>query len=145
MKVDQQIIEHFKREEGWRNKAYRDHLGYWTIGCGHLITKDLKADHSKLVWTDQQIIDQLQKDINNAVAGAKRIFPNFDSYSFNRRLALVDMVYQMGEAGVRGFVNSVRLVKEEQWAKAADNMLKSKWARQTSARAKRTTDKIRNG
>lgn len=39
-------IEHFKRWEGVRTKAYKDSGGLWTIGIGHLITaseSDLKS------------------------------------------------------------------------------------------------------
>ena len=145
MQLTKEVYDHFRFEEGYRLCAYKDSLGYWTIGIGTLLSKDPKANFKGVCWSEAKVKEEFTKRFNNAVAGAKRIFPDFDTYSFNRRLALVDMVYQLGEAGLKGFVNSVRLVKEQQWEKAADNMLKSKWAKQTSARAKRTTDKIRNG
>lgn len=146
MELTKEIYEHFKFEEGYKPCAYQDHLGYWTIGIGCLLTKEIKSMKWKGVcWTDEQIKTEFKKRFDNAVAGAKRIFPDFVSYSSNVRLALVDMVYQMGEAGLKGFVNSVKLIKAKQWSRAADNLLLSKWARQTPNRAKRTTDLIRRG
>lgn len=148
MLVTDSVKEHFKREEGWRNKAYKDHLGYPTIGVGHLLEKSTTnwAKYQNLVWTDQQITAQLQKDIDKAVTGAKRTYGSqFDTFSHNVQLAIVDNIFQMGEAGYNTFVNSIRLIKQKKWNEAADNMLKSKWARQTPARAKRITDMIRKG
>lgn len=146
MKLTKEVIAHFRLEEGWKNKAYRDTLGYWTIGCGHLLTKDVKANYSSLVWTDQQIINQLEKDFNIAVQGAKDIYGDqFETFSDNVKLAIVDNVFQMGKAGYSTFVNSIKLIKARKWNEAADNMLKSKWAKQTPNRAKRITDLIRKG
>lgn len=147
MELTKEVYDHFRFEEGYKLYAYQDHLGYVTIGIGCLLSKNPKdwPKYKGLCWSEAQVRSEFTKRFNNAVAGAKRIFPDFDSYSFNRRLALVDMVYQLGEAGLKGFVNSVKMIKEQQWEKAADNMLKSKWAAQTPARAKRTTDKIRKG
>ena len=33
----EQVKEHIKEEEGFSNKVYLDHLGYGTIGYGHLV------------------------------------------------------------------------------------------------------------
>lgn len=148
MLVTQKVKDHFKREEGWRNKAYKDHLGYPTIGVGHLLVKSTTQweKYKDITWTDEQITEQLQKDIDKAVAAAKRIYKEqFDTFSHNVQLAIVDNIFQMGETGYSSFVNSIKLIKEQKWTQAADNMLKSKWASQTPLRAKRITDLIRNG
>lgn len=145
MKLTKEVYEHFKFEEGYKLCAYKDTLGYWTIGIGFLLSKDPKANFKGVCWTDAQIQAELQKRFDIAVAGAKRIFKDFDTYSDNVQLALVDMVYQMGEAGLRTFTNSIKMIEARRWNDAADNLLKSKWAKQTPNRAKRTTDKIRKG
>jgi GH24 family phage-related lysozyme (muramidase) len=36
----EKLKEHLKEEEGYRNKVYKDHLGFATIGYGHLIKKN---------------------------------------------------------------------------------------------------------
>lgn len=45
--------------EGKRNKAYQDTKGIWTIGVGHTGPEVVEG----LVWTDQQVIDQLAIDV----------------------------------------------------------------------------------
>lgn len=145
MELTKDVYEHFKFEEGFRLCAYKDTLGYWTIGIGKLLSKDKTKSFKGLCWTEEQVKAEFQKSFNVAVAGAKAIFPDFNSYSANVKLALVDMVYQMGEQGLRGFTNSVKMIKGREWSRAADNLLLSKWAKQTPSRAKRTTDLIRRG
>ena len=148
MQLTNEIYNHFKSEEGYKLCAYKDHLGYATIGIGCLLSKN-PSDWNKyknLCWTDQQVRDEFAKRFNNAVAGAKRIYgEQFDTFSNNVQLAIVDNVFQMGEAGYSSFVNSIRLIKARKWNEAADNMLKSKWATQTPQRAKRITDLIQKG
>lgn len=147
MQLTQQITDHFKFEEGYDLCAYKDHLHYPTIGIGCLLSKDPNdwPKYKDLCWTDQQVMDEFAKRFNVAVNGAKSIYPDFETYSDNVKLAIVDNVFQMGVAGYSTFVNSIKLIKAKQWNAAADNMLKSKWATQTPARAKRITDLIRKG
>jgi lysozyme len=45
--------------EGSRHNAYQDTKGIWTIGVGHTGPEVVKG----LVWSDQQIMDQLRKDV----------------------------------------------------------------------------------
>lgn len=148
MKLTDSIYNHFVAEEGKKLCAYQDHLGYPTIGIGCLLSKNAKdwPKYKGLCWTEQQVRDEFEKRFNKAVEGAKRTYGDqFNKFSPNRQLAIVDNIFQMGEAGYNTFVNSIRLIKSEQWSAAADNMLKSKWAAQTPARAKRITDLLRKG
>ena len=62
-----------ERREGTRLAAYRDTAGLWTIGCGHLLTKD-ELSSGKILgedWRDgisQQTCDQLLRtDLDEAI------------------------------------------------------------------------------
>ena len=48
--------------EGKRNTAYKDTKGIWTIGVGHTGPEVVEG----LVWSDQQVMDQLAIDIGKA-------------------------------------------------------------------------------
>lgn len=48
--------------EGKRNKAYRDSKGYWTVGYGHLLSTNINADYSNVVWSDKEVWDAWMKD-----------------------------------------------------------------------------------
>lgn len=160
------VVAHLRFEEGVRSKAYKDHLGYWTIGVGRLIderrggritpeedaillandpTRKGKA-WREYVLTDPEINMLLKHDVERFIASMAD-WPAWQKVQGNtaRMVAMLSMCFQLGTAGLKGFINSLKLVERGEWAAAADNMLKSAWAGQTPARAKRVTNMIRTG
>jgi len=62
MAIAQSTLDFITKEEGARNKAYKDTKGLWTIGVGHLI----KADEQHLInetLTDEQVKELLKSDL----------------------------------------------------------------------------------
>ena len=62
MAIAKSTLDFITKEEGARNKAYKDSKGLWTIGVGHLI----KADEQHLInetLTDDQVKDLLKSDL----------------------------------------------------------------------------------
>jgi lysozyme len=55
------------------------------------------------------------------------------------------MSFQLGVDGLLGFKNTLKLVEQGNYESAAENMLKSLWAKQTPARAKRMSDQMKTG
>lgn len=133
--------EHLEGEEGRIRSAYQDHLGYWTIGIGRLVDKRKGGGLS-----DAEINLLLANDIA-AKAEAMKDWPSWQAVSDDpvRGTALLSMCFQMGPQGLAGFKNSLALVAQKRWADAAANILKSKWAQQTPARAKRVAAMIETG
>lgn len=144
MKLTPEIYEHFKYEEGYKRAAYRDTHGYWTIGNGHFLGADPK--YRGLVWTDEQIKAAFEKDFAIAVKDAASVFPGqWESFSPNVKLAITDMVFNLGIGGFKKFKNTIALIAAHKFQQAADNAMKSLWAKQVPNRAQRTTDKLRKG
>jgi lysozyme len=92
-KVSEACIHMIKHHEGVRNKPYRDPIGLWTVGVGHLIGdgKSLPEEWNR-VFTDEEVDDLLKKDLRRFEAGVLRLCPmgltqpRFDalvSFSFN--------------------------------------------------------------
>lgn len=163
-------IAHLRVEEGVRHKAYQDHLGYWTIGVGRLIderkggriTAEEEADLLKnmpsrsgkswreYVLSDDEVNMLLANDIDRFVAalashGGLRAAWAAVQGNTARMVALLSMCFQLGEAGLGGFKNSLELVAQGKFEDAAANMMRSTWAKQTPARAKRVTQMIATG
>lgn len=147
-------------DEGYDSKIYKDTEGFWTIGIGHLLTRDpslavAKAELDKLVGrkcdgkiTQAEAEAIFAKDVDKATRGilANAVLkPVYDVLDGVRRCALVNMVFQMGVAGVAGFPASMRLLKEGKWEAAAKELANSKWYRQTPNRAKRVIETFRTG
>lgn len=120
-------------DEGYRAKPYRDSVGKLTIGVGRNLD-DIGLSKA----TIEQMLDE---DIDRAVAGAVRILGEelFCSLSINRKLAVINMVFNLGEAGFSKFKNTLEAIKSGNWQRAAAHALASKWASQVGRRASRVT------
>lgn len=131
------LVESIKLHEGWRNKAYQDSEGIWTIGYGRNL-QELTINKSEgEAW--------LCADIAEAKALALR-FPEYDSLDTHaRKDVLVEMVFNMGPRRVAGFRNMLRAMRERDWDEAAMEMLDSKWADQVGKRAQRLSEQMRTG
>lgn len=85
-------------------------------------------------------------DIRSAVHDCQVLFPSFNEFSDNRRMALIDWMFQLGFRGVRNFKKAVKAINAEDWELAARHMAESAWAReQTPKRAKEVIELIRVG
>ena len=135
----QDLIDH----EGYREKAYKDTLGNYTIGIGHYLGTDPKF--STWVWEPPRIFTTFIEDLSHAESDAQKLIPKFDKHSPNRQRAIINMSFNMGYSTLSQFVNSLRLFNTFKYAEAADNFMLSKWAKQVGNRSRYVTELIRNG
>ena len=153
MDLRQQLM----RDEGVKLHAYRDSLGYWTIGVGHLIdpTKgcqpppEMTYPDGPGVVTERCVITQdvclrlLDADIAGKMAELRKALPWVDALSEPHRGVLLNMAFNMGVKGLLKFTDTLRLVQKGQYAEAANKMLLSRWATQVGARARRLAQQMR--
>lgn len=132
-------------EEGYRSTAYRCSEGYPTIGIGTKIgPKDAPLKYYTFTVSKTVARAFLREEINRLV-DVLRDYAWFKSCNEARKAVLISMAYQMGTAGLLGFKNTLAMIERGEYDKAAENMLKSKWAQQTPARAKRHAEVMRTG
>jgi lysozyme len=118
--------------EGRVAHAYKDSLGYLTIGVGHLI------DDRRGGKLPEHIIDALLEwDIAEHKRELDTALPWAKDLSEVRYAVLLDMAFNMGVPRLLGFVRTLAMVKEGRYKEAAENMLLSLWARQVKTRAVR--------
>lgn len=141
MSLKAELTKQLKLDEGQKAHAYQDHLGFWTIGIGRLV--DARKPGSGL--RDVEIAFMLNNDLDDRLTALSKRLPWFDDLDDARKGVLVNMSFQLGVEGLLGFKNTLRLVGDGKYAEAADNMLKSLWARQTPARAQRMAEQMRSG
>ena len=154
------IFEMLRIDEGLKLDLYKDTEGYWTIGIGQLITKNpskdvARAELDKLmgrVCNGRITMAEAEQLFNRSVENARRAIlrnpklkPVYDVLDEVRRCALINMVFQMGEAGVAGFTNSLRMLQQKRWNDAAVNLAQSRWYKQTPNRAKRVISTFKTG
>lgn len=135
------IVKQLKIDEGVRRTVYKDHLGYLTIGVGRLVDPNKPGAGLR----DSEIELLLRNDIEDRIAALGNVLPWFYELDEVRQGVLVNMAFQLGTAGLLGFKTTLKLVEAQKYAEAADQMLASKWARQTPARAQRLATQMRSG
>ena len=133
-----QATQQITRHEGEVLHAYDDHLGFTTIGVGRLIDK---RKGGGITHEEAQYL--LNNDIETRVQALQDKLPYFDSLSDVRKGVLLNMSFQLGITGLLGFGRTLEMVKMGDYASAADNMLKSKWAQQTPNRATEVANQMR--
>jgi len=123
---------------------------FQTGGYGHKILKGEKVPEEG--YTKQYWEGVFDKDFEIALNGARNIIPEdtIDPIAFG---ILVEMVYQMGEDGVKGFTKAIGFLKKKEYSLAADQLLYNynddgsqkgltKWHNQTDGRANRASDRL---
>lgn len=139
-------IRDLKRHEGFRHRKYKDTLGHWTIGYGHKI---LPTENFDTGITKQQGETMLREDAQDAwVSAMKLMHRNGVKLTPTNREQLMrvipNMVFQMDTRGVSKFKNMWTALAVGDYNKAADEMLDSRWHKQTPNRSKELANIIRS-
>lgn len=137
--------------EGRKNRVYKCSSGKRTIGVGHNIEAKGLPDNIEAFLedegyiTDDMIDELLTMDIDDAESDARKLYPNFGSFSTKRKIALIDFVFNVGYGTAKTFVNTNKAINQGKWEKAAEGLLNSKYARQVGRRAEDIADMLIEG
>ncbi len=145
------IEEFIEKHEGRRKKPYKCPAGANTIGVGYNFDAnplpkniaDYLKKHGEI--TDTMIDLLLSLSVKNAISDCLDLFPSWDNISLNRRMALVDFVFQLGKTKVSKFVHAIAAINTGRWEDAAKEMRDSAWFKQVPVRAQEVTDLIEVG
>lgn len=130
----EQLIQTLQEEEGFSATPYTDTEGKLTIGYG--LNLDVGITEEEAAMLLGMRLDYLVKTMETRLA-------MYDALPPVAVQVLVMMAYQIGVSGVFKFKKTLKYMLEGEWKEAADEMLDSKWARQTPARAQRMSDLVR--
>lgn len=128
------------RDEGLRLTAYRDSLGNLTIGVGHLILRG----ETFTTMTHEQAMALLDSDIALAERRLSNIFPSWRSLDEVRQRAFLNLTFNLGYK-LADFKRFLHAAKSEDWEKAADHLIQSRWYKQVKLRGPRIVYAIRTG
>ena len=153
MTVDvKQVYEEISADEGKILHKYLCSESHPTIGIGHkVLNTDAEADlpiHDAYeeVSEDECISEErcyelFQQDVQIAVDGCTAIYESWDDLPQEARHILVNMCFQLGQGGLSKFKNMNSAVEEQAWSRMSEEMMDSRWARQTPERAERLRDR----
>lgn len=146
------IVRRLVFHEGLRLMPYRCSSGKLTIGVGRCIdTNPFTLEEKKAIgdWrhgiTENAAYMLLRNDIKRCINELKNEIDFYRTLDIERQYALLDMCFQLGINGLKKFKNMLKWMKMKQWKAAADECLRSTYAEQTPARAKRIARVIREG
>lgn len=132
-----------KLHEGFRDTVYEDSLGKATIGYGHLVTYKDKFEPEKKY--SKEMLDELfEGDFQNAVDNADYLIKSneLEINSIAREI-LIEMVFQLGIGNVSKFKNMIKALQEKDYVTAGDEMIQSRWYKQTKERCQKLADIMR--
>ena len=125
------LIERIGVNEGFRSKPYQCSEDVWTIGHG-------------LTWiTEEESSSILSGRISSLHLKLLDDLDWYEDMPPEVKGVIIEMCYQMGFTGFCKFKKAIVAMKEHDWKTASDEMLDSKWAKQTSNRANQLADIVR--
>ena len=125
------LIDRISVNEGFRSKPYQCSEGVWTIGHG---LTWITEEESSSILTGR--ISQLHLKLLDDLDWYKDMPPEVKG-------VVIEMVYQIGFSGFCKFKKAIAHMKDRNWKGAADEMLDSKWHRQTPKRSEQLADIVR--
>ena len=132
-----------KLHEGYRDTVYMDSLSKATIGYGHLVTYKDKFEEGKKY--SKEFLDELfEDDFQNAVDQADYFIKSNElEICDTAREVIIEMVFQLGIGNVNKFKNMIKALKEKDYVTAGDEMIQSRWYKQTKERCQKLADIMR--
>ena len=134
------LREMLKRHEGVKTHAYKDHLGYVTVGVGRCLDENVG-----LGLADDEIDYLLQNDIDRCRKELDTEYEWFDDLDSVRQEALIDLSFNVGQTRLRGFVKALGHMAESNFEEAGNEFYDSKWATQVGDRALEVCQMIKSG
>ena len=121
-----------KKNEGFLSCSYKDQLGNYTIGYGHLIRKkEIVLFKKKIKVSFFQNL--FENDFKTALDDYNKHFRKY-SFSQNIKELIVEMIFQMGIQNVLSFKKTLRHIRKNNKFLAALEMMDSIWYKQTPLR-----------
>jgi GH24 family phage-related lysozyme (muramidase) len=111
------------RHEGMKDMPYKDSLGLWTVGVGHLIGngKTLPPEYNRK-FTQAEIMKMFDEDFDHHAKAAQKI-PGYSKVNQQGQGALIDLTFNMGNSWYKGFPSFVKKLAAGDFKGAADELM----------------------
>ena len=141
------LKEEIISDEGSVLKVYKDHLGYRTVGVGHLI---LPSDEEWGVGVGHPITqtradELLFYDLANVLKECEDHFHNnWRDWPEEVKLIIANMAFNLGITKLKKFQLMFTAINAEDYKTASKEGLNSTWADQVYTRSRRLMDRLRD-
>ena len=128
-----------RHHEGFRDEPYKDSLGFWTAGVGHLI-RDSDPPLDDPCWRDPGFLDRLYdldfaEHLNIAPTFVGR--DCFEALPEDAQVVLIDMAFNLGVEKLAKFRRLRAGIQAGDFQLAARSMRESRWFEQVGRRGER--------
>ena len=128
------LKDRIKKNEGYSDKPYKDQLGFYTIGYGHLI-KEKENNYYIKKYNKDHFKKLFEADFKKAQDQYKKNFFK-KHHRISEKELLIEMLFQLGEKGVSKFKKMLYFLNRKEKFMASLEMLDSLWYLQTPERVK---------
>ena len=142
----EKLRQQLEIDEGVVYKVYLDHLGYPTFGIGHLIIEgdpEYPGEEDEPV-SAERVAEAFESDLEGVLSDCRILYPDFDDLPEEAQQIIANMMFNMGRPRLSKFVGMKRGVDEQNWERAADEMVDSRWYAQVGPRAERLVARMRD-
>ena len=138
----EEIKQRIKEHEGFRDTVYSDSLGFATIGYGHLV---LPTDNFvEGVTYDKTTLEEVfDNDFKIAHYSAIELLKGIE-HNDTIKGVIIEMCFQLGKPRVMKFKKMWEALKNNDLAKASEEMIDSNWHKQTTKRCESLASVMKN-
>jgi GH24 family phage-related lysozyme (muramidase) len=142
----ERLYEEIKSDEGEILEVYKDHLGYATIGIGHLVTEQDEefGEPTGTPITAERSRELFDRDVECAIKDCERLYGQWHNWPEEVQLILVNMAFNLGAPRLAKFKNMQNMLSQGKWKEAAVEGRDSLWYRQVTNRAERLMRRLEN-
>ena len=139
------VFEQLKIDEGVVYEIYLDHLGYPTLGVGHLVLEN-DLEHGQEVGTpvsEQRVRNLFGVDLNTAIKECEVLYDDcWQVLPEAVQEILVNMMFNMGRPRLSKFKKMNAAIREGDWKTASVEGRDSRWYHQVGNRANRLMSRL---
>ena len=142
----EKLYKEIGADEGEVLEVYLDHLGYPTIGIGHLVTAE-DEEFGKPPGTPitaERSRELFARDVQCAIEDCERLYGQWHNWPEEVQLIMVNMAFNLGATRLAKFKNMHNMLSQHKWKEAAEEGRDSKWYRQVTNRAERLMTRLEN-
>jgi len=142
----EKLYEEIKADEGEVLEVYLDHLGYPTIGIGHLVTAE-DEEFGKppgTAITAERSRELFARDIQSAIEDCERLYGQWHNWPEEVQRIMVNMCFNLGATRLEKFRQMRFHLSQHQWRQAAAEGRDSRWYKQVTNRAERLMTRLEN-
>ena len=140
------LYEELKEDEGEILEIYKDHLGYPTVGIGHLVTEEDEeyGEPTGTPITAERSRELFDRDVEIAIKDCEQLYGQWHNWPEEVQLIMVNMAFNLGGPRLSKFMNMKNMLSQGKWKEAAAEGRDSLWYRQVTNRAERLMRRLEN-